>query len=158
MRDPLHWVPIKYKLPLTMSVLYVLAFGIGGYLVTTDTRSEIGARIRRSLETEALLAKRVVDGHFELACRRVEDFASDGFIRVEVESLLANKDEALRAASYERLVRHFGGNKLPLVGFFANVAILDSDGHRVLQVRPSFPEDLPAARPPPPRPSAHCLL
>lgn len=149
MRDPLHWVPIKYKLPLTMSVLYVLAFGIGGYLVTTDTRSEIGARIRRSLETEALLAKRVVDGQFELACRRVEDFASDGFIRVEVESLLANKDEALRAASYERLVRHFGANKLPLVGFFANAAILDSDGHRVLQVRPSFPEDLPAARPTP---------
>ena len=142
MRDPLHWVPIKYKLALTMSVLYVLAFGIGGYLVTTDTRHEIEARIRGNLETQALLAKQVVDAQFELVRRRVEDFASDGFIRIEVESLFASADEASRAASYERLVRHLGRNKLPLVDFFANAAVFDSEGRQVLRVRSSFPERL----------------
>ena len=138
MRDPLYRIPIKYKLVLTMSLLYIVTLGTGGYLVTTDTRRELSARIRGSLETEATLAKQLVDTRFELARRRVEDFASDGFIRVETESLLQSEGEA-RSTIQARLVEHLEQNKLPLVDCFVDATLLDVDGAPTLAVRDAPP-------------------
>ncbi len=140
MRDPLHWVPIKYKLPLAFSVLYVTAFGIGGYLVTTDTRQALEERIRRELETQALLAKQAVDAGFDLVARRIEDFASDGFIRVQTEALAAAEDDAARSEIERRLRRHLDENKLNLVPSFANAAVIGLDGRWLVRVDDSYPE------------------
>ena len=140
MRDPLHWVPIKYKLPLTFSVLYVVAFGIGGYLVTRDTRQALEERIRGELENRALLAKQVVDSGSDLIRRRIEDFASDGFIRVQVEALVAAEGRAERGEFEEPLRRHLSENKLPLVPFFVDAAVTDIEGRPFLRVTDSYPD------------------
>ena len=36
MRDPLSWVPVKFKLPLTFVSICLVAFGVGGFVVTSS--------------------------------------------------------------------------------------------------------------------------
>jgi len=140
MRDPLPWLPIQYKLPLTISVLSIVALCAGGYLVTIDARRALAERIRGDLDARALFSKHAIDARFELVRRRVEDFASDGFLRVEAAALFEARDSAARAAARERLVRHLELNKLPLVAWFRNAALVDANGQRVLVVDGAWPE------------------
>ena len=123
MRDPLFCVPIKYKLPLTIALVYVVAFGIGGFLVTSSTDEVLTREIREGLQSEALSMSDIVGRQFELAGRRVEDFASDGYIRSEVAAL-ESEDPGRAAAARTNLPRHLEANKLPLVDAFVGAVLL----------------------------------
>jgi len=57
----------------------------------------------------------VVENGLELLGRRVEDFASDGHIRLQLERLQEGSQ-----VSEQELVRHLRANKLPLVAEFTD--------------------------------------
>jgi signal transduction histidine kinase len=157
-RDPLFWIPVRYKLPLTFAFLCLVAFGLGGYVVTTTARESLRTQIQLRLNEHATSLNLVVDKSLELLGRRVEDFASDGFIRLQLELLTADRSpgmaggspggEAESMAAREALARHLRVNKLPLVGEFIDALVLDLDGQVVLRARaakgsppPSFDGD-----------------
>ncbi len=137
MRDPLFWVPVKYKLPLTFAALCLIALGAGGYLVAITAEQALEDQILARLDDLSAITTVVVDRHLELLGRRVEDFASDGLIRAELAHLVANRAadlpkemESTRAV----LVRHLVANKLPLVDVFVDASLLDRQGEPLLQV------------------------
>ncbi len=117
MRDPLSWIPVRYKLPLTFAFLCLVAFGLGGYVVTTSARDALTAQIQLRLNERANSVNLAVENSLELLGRRVEDFASDGFIRLQLERLTADPpgDATGSPSAREALTRHLRVNKLPLV-------------------------------------------
>ena len=137
MRDPLAWIPVRLKLPLTFAFFCLIAFGFGGYVVTTTARESLTRQIGLRLNERATFLNVVVNQSLELLDRRVQDFASDGFIRMQLERLLDERhaaDSAQTAAVREELVRHLRENKLPLVESFVDAFLLDTDGRAVLTV------------------------
>ena len=73
MRDPLSWIPVRYKLPLTFGFLCLVAFGLGGYVVTTTARDSLTTQIQLRLNERATSLNLVVEKSLELLGRRVED-------------------------------------------------------------------------------------
>ena len=59
MRDPLAWIPVRLKLPLTFAFFCLIAFGFGGYVVTTTAREsltrQIGLRLNYDRRTKDML-------------------------------------------------------------------------------------------------------
>jgi signal transduction histidine kinase len=146
MRDPLAWIPVRHKLPLTFGFFCLLAFGFGGYVVTSTAREALTRQIGLRLNDRATSLNMVVDKSLELLDRRVQDFASDGFIRLQLERLTRDQltVEADETASVRgELVRHLRENKLPLVEFFVDAFLLDIDGRPVVAAY----ADLDAASP-----------
>jgi len=148
MRDPLAWVPVRLKLPLTFAFICLLAFGFGGYVVTTTARESLTRQIGLRLNERATFLNVVVEQSLELLDRRVQDFASDGHIRLQLERLISERfvaDSSETAAVRDELIRHLRENKLPLVESFVDAFLLDTDGRLVLSayaaadaVPPSF--------------------
>jgi signal transduction histidine kinase len=135
MRDPLAWIPVRHKLPLTFAFLCVVAFGVGGYVVTTTARDSLSAQIQLRLNEHATSLNLVVDQSLELLGRRVEDFASDGYIRLQLERLTVGRsssDESEIAVVRDELIRHLRVNKLPLVDEFVDALLLDASGQPIL--------------------------
>jgi signal transduction histidine kinase len=141
MRDPLFWIPVRYKLPLTFAFLCLVAFGLGGYVVTITARESLSSQIHLRLNERATSLNLIVDKSLELLGRRVEDFASDGFIRLELERLTAGRPRGgretsgarlARSTEAEQLIRHLRVNKLPLVEEFVDAHLLDREGEPVL--------------------------
>jgi len=135
MRDPLAWIPVRYKLPLTFAFFCLLAFGFGGYVVTTTARESLTRQIGLRLNDRATSLNMVVDKSLELLDRRVADFASDGYIRLQFERLVSDRftaDADETAAVHDELVRHLRENKLPLVEPFIDAFLLDTDGRPIL--------------------------
>ena len=128
MRDPLSLIPVRYKLPLTFAFLCTVAFGFGGYIVLTTARDAMENQIRIRLDERAANTDLVLDKDLELLGRRVEDFASDGHIRLQLERLLGGDDKAA-----EELVRHLRVNKLPLVDEFTDASLVDAEGNVLVQ-------------------------
>jgi len=158
LRDPLFWIPVRYKLPLTFAFLCLVAFGLGGYVVTTTARESLRTQIQLRLNEHATSLNLVVDKSLELLGRRVEDFASDGFIRLQLERLTMDRiagvtggspgGEEESTAARDALARHLRVNKLPLVGEFIDALVLDAEGQVVLRAHaaegsppPSFHRD-----------------
>ena len=147
MRDPLSSIQVRYKLPLTFAFLCIVAFGLGGYVVTTTARESLSEQIQLRLNERATSLNLVVERSLELLGRRVEDFASDGFIRLEFEGLTAGRTTGSPAKGRtiaeirDGLARHLKENKLPLVEEFVDAHLLDPAGDPVLSVfaRPSSP-------------------
>jgi len=140
MRDPLSWVPVKFKLPLTFISICLVAFGVGGFVVTSTAQEALGHQIQARLDERAAATRMIVRHHLELIGRRAEDFASDGFIRTSLEAI---RNGDLSAA--EPLRRHLLVNKLPLVAAFVDAAVLEPDGRAALEVHGGA-EGAPAAR------------
>jgi len=65
----------------------VVAFGIGGVVLTREARSALEEQIGRRLDERAASVEIVVGRHLDLHRRRAEDFASDGFIRSQLARL-----------------------------------------------------------------------
>lgn len=128
MRDPLSWVPIKFKLPLTFLCICVVAFGVGGVVVTSTAREALETQIRLRLDERATATKLIIGRHLDLIGRRIEDFASDGFIRNE-----------LAAGGSARLRRHLIENKLPLVAAFVDACVTDAGDRPVLNAHHTWP-------------------
>ena len=147
MRDPLSRVRIRYKLPLGFFLICLVAFGIGGVILTTEARRALETEIEGRLEERAVAAGQIVDHHLHLLRRRVEDFASDGFIRTQVEArvnLPESGMERKRAMLELRgLSKHLRENKLALVQAFVGALVYDASGEPMLSV----PHDANGERP-----------
>jgi len=134
-RDPLSILPVRFKLPLTFVFLCVVAFALGGYLVMTVATESLERQIRLRLNDRAARANMVIAKDLELLGRRVEDFASDGHIRLMVEDLLESQrteDTVQSDKVATELIRHLRVNKLPLVTEFVNASLLDREGNLLL--------------------------
>ena len=134
-RDPLSILPVRFKLPLTFIFLCVVAFALGGYLVMSVATEALERQIRLRLNDRAARADMVIAKDLELLGRRVEDFASDGHIRLMLEELLESRSEEVTGQSgavAAELIRHVRVNKLPLVTEFVNASLLDREGTLLL--------------------------
>jgi signal transduction histidine kinase len=138
MRDPLSRVQIKYKLPAAFVGVCLVAFGVGGYLISVSAGEALEQEILLRLRAESDAVARSLEARLTLLGRRAEDFASDGFIRTHVERLLDSADAGGAAgwhASHERLLAHLRRNKYPLVQPLADLALYRRDGGMLVSVR-----------------------
>lgn len=124
MRDPLAWVPIRIKLSASYVIICVLAFGVGGYLISTSARSAVEREIMERLQWQSAAGAQALDHGLSLLARRTEDFASDGFIRSVTEAVVLGNG----SASIVEMERHLAQNKLPLVPEYRNILIFDAAG------------------------------
>jgi len=135
LRDPLHWVPVRYKLALMFLSVCLLAFGVGGTLVSRSAEGALEGEILRRMEFQSRAYATALDGYLKMLVSRTEDFASDGYIRGHAAQLqgdvTASEAELLRT----ELLRHLQVNKLPLVQEFTDLSILASDGRVLLAAR-----------------------
>ncbi|MCP5068876.1 MAG: HAMP domain-containing protein [bacterium] len=140
MRDPLSRVRIRYKLPLGFFLICLVAFGVGGVILTSEARSALETQIAGRLDERAIAAGQILDRHLDLLRRRVEDFASDGYIRTQVEDLGGLvEDPVARKRIAADLRKHLHENKLALVESFVGAIVYDATGESVLVV----PDDAP---------------
>jgi len=128
MRDPLHFVSVKYKLALAFAGLCLLAFGVGGFLISWSARAALTEQIDARIEIQCAATAKALGGHLHLLGRRTEDFASDGFIRERVEALLHAADASEREEYAAELRTHLLDNKLPLVASFAGLTLVSTEG------------------------------
>ncbi|MDP6369608.1 MAG: ATP-binding protein [Planctomycetota bacterium] len=134
MQDPLRWLSVRYKLALMYVGLNLVAFGVGGFLISRSARSALEDEILRRLEYQCRTYATALDSTLDLLTRRTEDFASDGYIRDHLGQLLVVSDGE-RAEHLEReLHRHLAANKLPIVGAFNDLAVVDLEGRVVVAV------------------------
>lgn len=129
--DPLSKIDIKYKLPLGFVCLYLFVFGIGGYFVINSVYAPLNREILLRLQSESLAQSTIFDKKLETLVRRVEDFASDGFIRTQTKKHL---EEPSETRFLEELKQHLLINKLSLLSEFADLQIYDLKGERIITV------------------------
>ncbi|MFQ5749504.1 MAG: PAS domain-containing sensor histidine kinase [Planctomycetota bacterium] len=135
MRDPLHWMSVRYKLALLFFAVCLLAFGVGGMLVSNYARGALENEIRQRLDFQCRAYASALGARLHLLTRRVEDFASDGYIRDHLDRLAAGPPEEERRLLEEELRRHLVENKLPLVSAFEDLAVVSQDGGRIVSVK-----------------------
>ena len=126
MRDPLHQVSVRYKLAALFVSQCLIAYGIGGFLVSRSAGGALEQEILSRLEFQCHAYASALDSSLGFLTQRAQDFASDGYIRDRVSRIAASAavgdvdgDEHLR----DELARHLTRNKLPLVGAFRNLAV-----------------------------------
>lgn len=136
MRDPLSWMPIKYKLTLTMVMICLFGFGVGGYFISDSARRALEEEILLQLQARSIATAHSLDYSLELLGRRTEDFASDGFIRTRLDELITKhtlqRAETEQKNVYRELRRHLMFNKLPLVAAFQDIALFDMKGKKIV--------------------------
>ena len=136
MRDPLARIPIKYKLTAAFVGICLLAFGVGGYLVSDAAQHALEREIMLRIESQAENISARLDGYLQLLSRRSEDFASDGFIRTHAADLLstARGGDVAKRDLYLALKRHLRINKFPLIAALAGLSLHDSTGRNIAGV------------------------
>lgn len=132
MRDPLRQVPIRYKLPLMFVSVCLLAFGVGGYLVSGSARHALESEISARLEFQSRAYATALEGRLQTLARRMEDFASDGFIRDHTGSLLQQPAPSDVQRLRIELGTHLLENKLPLEPAFEDLCLVALDGSVLL--------------------------
>lgn len=135
MRDPLHWLSIRYKLAFGFVGLCLTAFGIGGYFISRTAQDTLEEEILKRLAFQSQAYATDLHASLEMLTRRTEDFASDGYIRGHLASLnLEPKDESQGVVLRQQLHRHLLQNKLPLESAFMDLAVVDHAGQVVVAV------------------------
>jgi signal transduction histidine kinase len=122
MRDPLGNVSVRYKLAFTFVGVCLLAFGVGGYLVSRSAMATLEEEILTRLRFQSEAYAAALDGDLRALSQRARDFASDGYIRAQLEAREHAGGAALEALE-EALRRHLLENKLPLVPAFENLGL-----------------------------------
>jgi len=139
MRDPLHWVPIRYKLALMFLGVCLLAFGVGGTMVSGSAKRALEREIGARLEFQARAYSAALDDGLRLLTHRAEDFASDGYIRGHVEDL-ARADAGETRRLRDELSEHLERNKRPLVAAYVGLDVVSAD-ERLLASVPANSRD-----------------
>lgn len=134
MRDPLHFLSVRYKLVAMFAGVSLLFFGVGGYFVSKSVTGALESEILGRLEFQSRAYSSGLDSVLRLLMRRTEDFASDGHIRRCLEEVSSAPPGEERAAAAAELSRHLRVNKLPLVPAFGGLVIADAAGDVVLAV------------------------
>ncbi len=128
MRDPLHRVSVRTKLAALFAVLFLLAFGGGGYFVSQSARSALESQILQRIDIQCRASAHALDGELRLLARRAEDFASDGFLREHFAEWSRESSASAREEQQRLLLRHLADNKLPLVPAFERLTLVTRDG------------------------------
>ena len=129
MRDPLGRLAIRHKLALIFAGGCLVAFAVGGKAVGEASQTALEAEIRRRVNVQSRACAGAMAEGFNSLGRRVEDFASDGFLRDRLERATAAATPAdSRVAASAEITDHLRRNKLPLVVEFAGLELLDSGG------------------------------
>lgn len=118
---------MRYKLALAFLGVCLLAFGVGGTLVTRSARATLEEEVRGRLRLESEAFAAALDADLRALGARVRDFASDGYIRAQFDGLSAGASD-VEGALRDHLVR----NKLPLVSAFRNLALASPEGRLFL--------------------------
>jgi len=137
MRDPLSNVPIKFKLTATFVGICFLAFGVGGYLISTAVQKTLEKEITFRLQSQAKAISGMLDAHLELLSRRAEDFASDGFIRTQLASATVRRETHSHPEFNNiahSLQKHLVENKFPLIDALRDLRVCDTAGVIIAQV------------------------
>lgn len=137
-RDPLHWVPVQHKLAILFVSVCLLAFGVGGYLVSSSAERALEREIVERLEFQSRAYAAALDGELRMLSGRIQDFASDGFIRDHLERWIEahSLGDAPRMREVaDELRGHLLHQKLPLVSPFGDLVVATSDGRAVLRGR-----------------------
>ncbi len=141
MRDPLHWLSIRYKLAFGFVGLCLVAFGIGGYFISRSARQTLEEEIMKRLAFQSQAYATDLHASLEMLTRRSEDFASDGYIRDHLARIVNTKEPAAAEALRSELLRHLRVNKLPLEFAFMNLAVVSAFGDVVVSILEQDPEE-----------------
>ncbi len=131
MRDPLHWLSIRYKLAFGFVGLCLTAFGVGGYFISRTAQDTLKDEIIKRLEFQSQAYATDLHASLEMLTRRTED----GYIRghlAEIEEVDASA--ASIAIKRKELHRHLQVNKLPLEPAFMDLAVVNDVGEVVVAV------------------------
>ena len=128
MRDPLRNVSVRYKLAFTFLGVCLLAFGVGGYLVSRSARESLEDEILTSLRFQSQFYATLLEGNLRALALRAQDFASDGYIRTRFAQLQEGGDSGESEGVEAELRRHLLENKLPLEPAFLNLALAEGAG------------------------------
>jgi signal transduction histidine kinase len=126
---------LRSKLALVSISVCITTFGVGGYLVTDTAREVLATEVSQRLEYQALAYSSALDTHMSMLNGRVQDFASDGFLRSQTELLLDGGEDA--EATRARIEEHLSTNKLPLEVAFRDLAIVAEDGSALARANPA---------------------
>jgi len=124
MRDPLRNIPVRYKLALTFAGVCVIAFGLGGYLVSNSSMTALEHEVMARLNLQSQAYATALEGDLDSLRLRARDFASDGFIRSRFEDWQSSH----AATTEEELRSHLLQNKLPIVDAFRDLALVSPAG------------------------------
>ncbi len=94
MRDPLARISVRSKLAIMFVGLSLIAYGLGGFLVSRSAERALEDEILSRLEYQCHEFATALDGSLRLLARRAEDFASDGLIRSSAARLQAARSQA----------------------------------------------------------------
>jgi signal transduction histidine kinase len=140
MRDPLHWLSVKYKLAFGFIGLCLTAFGVGGYFISQIAQQALTGEILKRLEFQSQAYATDLHASLEMLTRRSEDFASDGYIRDHLAAIVAANDPATAEVFRLELHRHLRVNKLPLELAFMDLAVVSQKGQVVVAVHDATSE------------------
>lgn len=129
---------LRSKLALMFISVCIATFGVGGYFVSASAKEALELEVSERLEFQARAYSTALHSRLVLLGRRLEDFASDGFIRDRTEGLLSGAPGA--EATRAQLQKHLVGNKLPIEAAFLDLAILTREGELLHTTGPVLPE------------------
>ena len=124
MKDPLYFVPVKYKLTLTFVLISVVSLGIGGLVSYQTTRDALKDQVLKDLFLTGQVQVQHVTSFIDALKKRTEDFSSDGFIRDAAFRLQTSSHPALQ----RELSRHLRVNKMGIVPEFFETSVAGRDG------------------------------
>lgn len=127
-RDPLQRVSVGAKIALMFVSICLLAFGVGGWIVSDSAKSALEKEIRQRLDLHSRAFATALDAGIRTLSARTRDFASDGYIRSHLDRLLGNPTGPSADADRTELLRHLAENKLPIVPAFTDLALAGPDG------------------------------
>ena len=137
MKDPLHWMPVKYKFPLTIALICLVSIGLSGGVAYYTTRSSLSTQILSNLKLMTQARVQNVSAYLDTLKRRTEDFASDGFIRDATRRIQDGWNSELQRA----FNRHLLKNKVSIVPDFFETLVVGKNG---LVLALSLPENVGA--------------
>jgi signal transduction histidine kinase len=135
MRDPLRKVPVRTKLTLLFVGICLIAFGAGGWLAISSSKSALENEIQQRMRLQSRALAEALDAGMRTLMRRAEDFASDGYIRSHTAEVLNLSQSPEADGPRNELLRHLRQNNLPLVGAFADLSVISLTGEVLLCAR-----------------------
>ncbi len=140
---------MRTKLGLLFVSLCLLAYGLGGSLVSRWTEAALESEILARMDSQCHVYATTLDVSLGALERRLEDFASDGYIRDHAARLQSTESVDQLDTLRTELRRHLDQNKLPLVDAFLNLAVTDTAGNLLTVVHDEQGDQARRMQPPP---------
>ncbi|MDP6963130.1 MAG: ATP-binding protein [Planctomycetota bacterium] len=128
MQDPLYRHSIRHKIAFGFVGICLFAFVIGVYFVSKPAQQTLEAEIVKRLEFQAQAYATDLHSSLETLMRRSEDFASDGYVRMQLSEIQAASSAAELEKIRVDLVNHLSSSKLTLESKFVDLNVIDLSG------------------------------